>query len=149
MAQTTTAASARAATAWLDSSAGGSLANISGSTTSIEPDFGLTLGEYRVFQDRYPHQLDGGRSASITLNVVYSTTASEGWAILRDWYQATNPGARTLDWYAPDATAGSDHFSCEVRIESLRHTLAAGDGSPIIVTARLVPDGTISRSVVT
>jgi len=149
MAQTTSAVNSCAAVVKLDR-LDGTLTDISGSAASITPAFGLTLGEYRVYADRSAHQLDGGRTAGVTLNVLYSTAADEGWDILRRWYFATNPGARTLHWYTPDETkVGGDHFSCEMRIADLKWRVDASRGGAIVATATLVPDGAVSWAVIT
>jgi hypothetical protein len=149
MAQTTTAVNSCAAVVKLDR-LDGTLTNISGSAASVTPAFGLTLGEYRGYADRWPDQLDGGRTAGVTLSVLYSTATDEGWDILRRWYFATNPGARSFHWYTPDeTTAGGDHFSCEMRITDLKWQVDASRGGAIAATATLVPDGAVSWEVVT
>lgn len=146
MAQTTTAISSCAVEVWLDNTAGGVLTNISGSSTEIVPRFTQTLGDYHPRASDWPSRLDGGKDAGIRLNVVYSTTAAEGWDILKDWWFTAPPGARTLTWYAPDKTAGADMFSGEWRIRDLRWTHGAGSAGPVVVTADLVPDGEVTQS---
>lgn len=145
MAQTTTAQAACRADVWLDN-AGGTLTDISGSTTTVDPDFTQTLGDYHPRASAWPSRLDGGKDAGVRLNVLYTSTADEGWDILKDWWFAANPGARTMTWYAPSKTAGADVFSGEFRIRGLRWTHGAGDPAPLVVTADLVPDGAISQS---
>ena len=123
MAQTTTAIDSCAVEVWLDDDATpGVLQNISGSSTEIVPRFTQTLGDYHPRASDWPSRLDGGKDAGVRLNVVYSTADDEGWDLLKDWWFAASPGARTLTWYAPDKTAGADMFSGEWRIRDLRWT---------------------------
>lgn len=146
MAITTTARNACDASVWLDT-AGGTLTDISGSSANIAPSFDLQVGEYRVFQDRWPKRIDCGKDASITLNVWYSTTADEGFDILIDWFFTTSPGARTFSWYQPSKNVGSDYFTGEFRLDDLSWTNDPSDPNPVMVTATLLPDGTVSHSV--
>jgi len=147
MAQTTTALGPCEVEVWLDN-VGGTLTAINGSTTTIDPRFTLTQGDYHPRASDWPNRLDGGKDAGVRLNVLYSTTADEGWDILKDWWFAASPGARTLTWYAPANEVGADKFSGEFRIRDLRWTHSASPAGPIVVTADLVPDGEVSQSTV-
>lgn len=145
MAQTTTAASAIGVSVWLDN-AGGTPTDISGSAASLRPSLELEQGMYRARASAWPKHLDGGKNASVTINVVFSTTADEGWDILKDWFHASSPGARTLTWYEPSKTAGADCYSGEFRLERMSWDDSAGAGGPVVATADLVPDGAVSHS---
>ena len=146
MAQTTTAQAGCRAEVWLDNS-GGTLTNISGSSTQVDPHFTHALGTYRARNDGgWPKRLDAGKDSDVRLNVLYTSTADEGWDILREWWFASAPGARTLTWYAPSKTAGADVFSGEFRIRDLRWTHSSRDAGPLVVTADLVADGEVTES---
>ena len=147
MTQTTTAIDSCAVEVWLDT-VGGVLTNISGSSTEIVPHFTQTLGDYHPRASNWPSRLDGGKDAGVRLNVVYSTTDAEGWDILKDWWFAASPGARTLTWYAPSNEVGADKFSGEFRIRDLRWTHSASPAGPVVVTADLVPDGAVAQTTV-
>jgi len=142
--QATTAISACNAIVVLDN-AGGTPTDISGSTNRIKSSIGQDLGRYHVHGSDWPKRLDGERDGSFTLTVLYTTAANEGFEVLRDWIFAANPGARSIRIDTPNSSAGSDRYTAEVRIEDLRWTLAADKGGPVMVTARLMPDGEISH----
>jgi hypothetical protein len=122
--------------------------NISGSTNRIAPNFGHDIGSYRVHGSDWPKRLDGGKDASLTLTVLYTTAADEGFDLLKQWYFATSSGARTLRVDIPDDQIGSDRYSGEVRLDDLHWTVSAEDAAPILVTARLLPDGEISWATI-
>jgi len=101
-----------------------------------------------VFGDKWPGRLECGKDASFTFNVVYSTTATEAWGLLRAWFFAASPGARSMDLSVPDATAGSDRFAGEVRLNGFNFTSDPSDPKAIMVTFSVVPDGEITRSTI-
>ena len=148
MAQTSTQVSACDVVVCLDDS-GGTPRDISGSTNRIDMDFAHTLGDYRAYGSKWPVRLDAGKDANFTLVVLYTTANNEGLDILNQWYHAASPGARTLRVDIPDSTVGSDRYSGEVRLDDLKWTVSAREGGPILVTARLVPDGEISWTTIT
>lgn len=145
MAITTAAVNACDASVWLDDV--NSIArDISGSSNNVDISFDHNLGEYFAFQEVWPKRLECGKDATFTLSVIYSETANEGWDVLKDWYFATAPGARTFDIYIPDKNVGSDKFEFDARLESLGWTVDRSEPSAIIVTAVLRPDGEVTHT---
>jgi hypothetical protein len=147
MAQTTTAIDACNAVVFLDN-VGGTPTDISGSTNRVKTSLGQDLGRYHAHGGDWPNRLDGEKDGSFVLTVLYTTAAGEAFEILRDWYFASSPGARTIRIDAPDSSVGSDRYSGEVRLEDLRWSLAADVGGPVMVTARLMPDGEITHATI-
>ncbi|RPI52772.1 MAG: hypothetical protein EHM56_08015 [Chloroflexi bacterium] len=145
MTQTVTAINAIDAAIWLDK-AGGTPTDISGSSNSVSIPLTQQLGPFRNFGSRWPKRLEGGKDGAFRLVITYSTAADEALDILRDWFFATEPGARTIKVYVPDKNVGSDVYSAEVRIESLDIPLDSGKAEPITVTANLLPDGAITHA---
>lgn len=143
MATTTTAVNACDAAIWLDN-ASATATDISGSTNSVAMNFDHQIGEYRVFQDKWPQRLECGKDASFTLNVVYDSTATTAFGLLRDWFFATTPGLRTLSVYIPDKEAGSDYYYGEMRIANLNWTADPSEPGAIAVTAELLPSGEVT-----
>jgi len=107
MAQTSTQVSACNAVVRLDDSSG-TLRNISGSTNRVVLDFDHELGDYRAYGSPWPKVLDAGKNATFALTVLYTTTNNEGLDILKQWYHAASPGARTFWVEIPDSSIGSD-----------------------------------------
>jgi len=140
MAQTTSAKNALDCQVKL-ANASAVLKDISGSAASIEPTLAHELGMARTGDSKWPLRLDGGKDATFTLNVVYSTGGDEGLALLRDWWFADPPGSRSIEIYVPDENAGSDLYYGKVRIGNLSFPLDYSDPNPIAVTAELAVDG--------
>lgn len=146
MAKTTTAVNACNAAMALDSAAGAAT-SITGSSNKVSIALTQELGEYVVFQDKWKSRLECSKDVTYTLQVVYSTTADEGFDLLRDWFYTASPGARTLTVYIPDKNVGSDRYQGEVRLASLTWDTDRGEAGPILATAELVADGTQTHSM--
>lgn len=145
MATTSTSFNSCDASVWLDDS-GGTPRDISGSSNQLDVNLDHELGDFVVFQDKWPQRLECGKDATFTLRVVTSTTANEAWDVLKDWYFATAPGDRTFTFYMPNKNVGSDKFECQARIENLTWTIDRSEPSAILVTATLRPDGAVTHS---
>ena len=146
MALTTTHRNACDVAVWLDNAAG-VLKDISGSSNSVTLALSQNIGETRVFGSRWVMRKVCGKDCKITLVIVYSTAADEGADILQNWYNATDPGARTLKVYFPNKNVGSDVYSGEFMLESYEFPATAGEGAPMLVTANLLIDGEMTYSV--
>lgn len=146
MAQTSTAVNACDVDIWLDK-VGGTETDISGSSNAISMNFDHDVKPFRTFGSVWPKRQECGKDASFTLTVVYSPTADEGLDILKDWFFAASPGARTLQVYIPTKNVGNDYYSAEVRIQSLSWSMSPDEAGPIMVQAVLVPDGEVTVSI--
>ncbi len=121
--------------------------DVSGSTNSLTPNYTQTTGPFYTFDSRWPGRVDNTKDATFTLNIVFSTGTNEAWYILKNWFFATAPGARSLRFYHPDKNVGSDAFIQSVRINSLNWAPEAGAEGPIMVTAECSVDGDVTQSV--
>ena len=148
MAETTTAVSACNASIWLDDDAG-DLTDISGSSNEVEMSFEQNVGDFVVFGGKWPVRQECGKDATFSVNVVYSTAADEAFDIIKTWFFATNPGARTFAVYIPDKNVGSDYYHGEVRISSFSWTTSRGEAGPIMVSLDLLPDGEFQHDTAT
>ncbi len=148
MATTSTSVNACDADIRLDN-ASGTPVDISGSTNSVVLNFDRQIGEFRVFQDKWPVRLACGKDAAFTLNVVYdSSAATSAFGLLRDWFFAATPGVRTLGVYIPDKEAGSDYYYGEFHLQNLNWTADPSEPSAIAVTAELLPTGEVTLDTV-
>jgi hypothetical protein len=147
MTTTTTAANACNAVIWLDSSAGAPT-NIQGSSTKVTMGLKNDLGEYKVFADRWKYREQCGADWSVTLEVVYSTTASEGFTLLKDWFFSGSATTRSVRIQMPDGSTGSDQYDGEMLLETLDWDMAADEAGPVIVTAGLLPNGALTHNVI-
>lgn len=146
MAQTSTGITACNASLWLDN-ASGTLTDISGSTNKVSVDFSLETGKKYTLGSSWPKRFQCGKDATIAVDVIYTTAASEAWSILKAWYFAATPGARSFKLYLPNKNVGSDVFSGEVVMEDPPNFDAeAGSGDPIMISFVLAPDGEITHS---
>lgn len=140
MAATSTARNACNAAIWFDNAAG-TATDISGSMNMVTIDLQRTLGEYTVFGACITYRLQCGRDATFTLNIHYSTSATEAERLLAVWATDTSCTStpRTLSIYLPDKNVGSEHWSCEVLLESFNIVADHGNAGPMTVTAVLKP----------
>lgn len=145
MAQTTTHVNACDVSVWLDNS-GGTLTDISGSSNSLTMDGSLEVGELRTFQSKWPVRTECGKDMEIGLTVIYSTASDEAMDILKNWFFASSPGARSFAAYIPTKNVGSDHFSGEVRLGSFSFSADPTEPGPIAVSVTLLPDGEFSHT---
>ena len=146
MAQTTTHVNACDASVWLDN-AGGTLTDISGSSNSLTLSGSIEVGELRTFQAKWPVRTECGKDMEINMVLIYSTAADEAFDILKNWFYAATPGARSFAAYIPTKNVGSDHYSGEVRLSNFDFTAAPTDPGPIAVNITLLPDGEFSHTV--
>lgn len=144
--RTTTAVNACDCGLWLDNAAGTPV-DIGGSSNQVRTNLDHEIGKFSVFANEWPGRLECGKDATLTLQIIYSTTTDEGWDVLKTWYFSTPPGSRTLSLYIPDKNVGSDKFSGEMKLSALNWTASRGEPGPILVTATLLPDGDFEHTV--
>lgn len=148
MPATSTAVNAGSVQVWIDD-ANGTPVDVSGSANRVRMEVTQEVERYRVFGEGWARRLAGGRDGALTLDVVYSTAADEGLALLRGWYfGAASRTPRTVRLLMPDGGAGSDAFSGEFVLARLNLPLDAAQADPVTVTAELLPHGAISHSAV-
>lgn len=147
MVQTTTQINACDAVLKLDGPAS-TLVDISGSSNAVDMELTNEIGEARTFGNKYMLRMECGKDASITLKVIYSTSATEAMAILKAWY-FTVFGRKTFTIAIPNASPGSDLYTFEVYLESLSWTSDPAEAGPTIVEASLKPSGTFTLATIT
>lgn len=110
-----------------------------------------TASPYWTINTRGSKAMDGGYSATITLNVEVDPDASSLYSILMDWLLDDAPGARQFEGYSPDEDPGATKFACNVRIRSGSPAmqLTGGSGDVQQATFTLVNDGDVTHSTVT
>lgn len=149
MAQTTTHVNACDVSVWLDNLAG-TLTDISGSSNGVSMQFSIETGMLRTFQAKWPVRTECGKDAEITLKAVYSTAADEAYDILKNWFFASTPGARSFSCYIPNKNVGSDHYYGEVRLGGgFGFDADPTEPGPIAVEVTLLPDGEFYHTVAT
>jgi hypothetical protein len=121
--------------------AANTLVDISGTGNEANIDLDQELGEYKVFGNAYKYRIACARDGSIELTVFYSTSAADGFALLKDWYFNSPGTARTVK-----ITVGSDEYSGEMMLEKLTFPLKADEAKPIAVKASLKAHGAIMHT---
>jgi hypothetical protein len=149
MAQTSTAITACDVGFWLDNAAG-ALTDVGGSTNKVTVNLNKeTLGMLRTFGSRFPTRYECGKDTIIDFNVVYSTSATEAFQILKNWWNEDDPGARTVKVYMPKKNVGADVYSGEFRLQNLPLPSEAGSSSPVMVSGQLLITGALTISTAT
>jgi len=147
MADTSTARNACDAAIWLDNAAGTPV-DITGSSNKADIALDYKLGEYTVFGGCCTYRLECGQDATITINALYTTAASEARETLNLWAtQGCDKNSRTLSIYLPDKNVGSEKWSGEFRLESLSIAADHDDAGPMPITAVLKPHGCVSYTI--
>ncbi|MBK8023518.1 MAG: hypothetical protein IPK19_19315 [Chloroflexi bacterium] len=133
---------------WIDDAAG-SPVDVSGSANRVRMEFTQEVERYRVFGEGWVRRLAAGKDGALTLDVVYSTAADEGLALLRGWFfGAASRTPRTVRVQVPNGSAGSDRYAGEFLLARLALPLDAAQAEPVTVTAELLPHGPVSHSTV-
>lgn len=147
MSTTTTATNACSAVVSIDNAAG-VLTNVSGSGVQASMTLKTELGDYKVFGDQWRYRLACAQDSEISLDVLYTTTADEGFDILRDWWfdNTKYKVARTVRIDMPDSSTGSDRYTAEMLLEQLNWDMPAGEPGPVVVTAALKPNGKMDHT---
>lgn len=120
--------------------------DISGSLNKAEIKFKNDLGEFGVFGDSATYRTERLVDAEVELTIVFSTTANEGFDILKRW-QALR-GRRQLIVDVPVSSTGADRYTGNFRYSDLNIPLNAEESKPIMVTANLKADGPVTRSTI-
>lgn len=148
MTQTTSQVNSCDSTLKLDDE-GGNLQDISGSSNAVTIERLQKVGDgLRTFGNDFSVRAACGRDANITLRAVYSQADSEATFLLNDWYHNHPKTLRTFIADIPDSLPGSDRYTFEVLLESLRFDDESGNPDPILIEAAFKPSGTFTWSVV-
>lgn len=127
---------------------GGVLTDISGSSNSVTLSPDVLVGEAGTFGDKWAVRLTCGLDLPITIVVLYTTAANEGWDILKEWFFTYFGAARSVRIRTPDATAGSDSIAGEFILDDMSWTGEARQGDPVLITANLLPSGEITLAAI-
>lgn len=144
---TSTAINGCDAVIYLDN-ASGVATDISGMANEFNMELNKDLGDFKVFGNAWRFRLECGKDASVDLSVVYSRDVDGGLDILRDWF-FNGSGARTLEINLPRESIGGDKYQLEAMLESLSIPVASDEAGPIMVSAKLKPNGPVLYSVIT
>jgi len=94
---------------WLDNQAG-ALADIGGSSNSVEIDLKQEIGDYRAFGTPWKGRIQCGRDASIKLKIMATKAQAEAMRIALDWFfvksQNTLKPSRLIHLIAIPAATG-------------------------------------------
>ena len=148
MSQTTTKINACDLSLWLDNAAGTPV-DISGSSNKVGMTFSLETGEMATFQTHWKVRTQCLKDVAIACRAVYSTASDEALDILKNWFFAATPGARTFSAYLPDKNVGSDHYYGEVVLDGFNFDGDVTSPNPIAVEFNLLPDGEFSWTTAT
>lgn len=147
MAETSTAINACDVTVYLDNSSGVPV-DISGSANRVEPQFSAQMGEYQVFGGDWIKRLSCKRDAQLTLQIVFSTAANEGWKLLKDWWENHHTTPRTLRFMAPTEEIGADDFQGEFLISTMNVPFDGTQATPVLVALTLMQTGGLTIGTV-
>jgi len=143
MPQTTTARNACDVQVYLADETG-VLHDISGSASSLEPEFSQGIGEYQVFGTDWMQRMACTRDAKATLNIVYSMAADEGLDLLRRWFFDYPGTTRRLRFDVPSSAVGNHRYEGNFLLETWSPPLDPTEAGPIAVSMDLVQTGGVT-----
>lgn len=146
MTVSTTASNACNAVIFLDNAVG-ALTDIQGSSVKLSPEFKNVTGQWEPFGAGWKYVLECGREWKVTIDVVNSTTATEAWPLVRDWWFGAR-GARSIRWQNPDGAAGSDQFDGECKLDTLTTDMESGKAEPTMWSVSLLGHGPLIHNII-
>ena len=147
MAQTTTAVNACDVVIKIDNSAG-TLTDISGSSNQCSMSISRNVAEVYTFDGDWAIKKSCKSAVTISIQVLYSTTADEGRDLLEDWIFDSPTTSKTVRIDVPDSSVGGVRYQGEFVIESYDIPLSAEDAGVIICSASLSNDGAVTRDAI-
>lgn len=145
MAVTTTAINACDVQIYMED-AGGNMVDVSGSSNNVNMDFSNEVGMFKPFGSKWPIRLECGKDASFSVDFVYTTTVSEGYQLLKEWYKGG--GKRKFIVDMPDSNPGGDRYEGDFILENFPVAADSTSADPIMVSASLVPTGEVIISTI-
>lgn len=142
MAQTTTSESACNVVIAIDDD-GGVLTDASGSTNQVDMEFTVNDGSTTTFDGDFEITKVCGKSATMSLTIVYSTTADEAWDLVKGWYHEYDGASRSVRIDIPNSDAGNDRYLGEWTLLNYSLPLSSSEAGPIVVSANLKNDGEV------
>jgi hypothetical protein len=127
----------------------GNLQDVTGSSSGVDQEFIQNVGDgLRTFGTDFKVRAACGRDGTVTWRAVYSQADSEALYMLNDWYFNHPKTVRTFRVSIPDKLPGSDQYTFEMLLASLRIPDESGNPDPILVEASLIPTGIFGWSVI-
>lgn len=129
---------------------GGTPVDISGNANTLSITGTRQNSEYYNFASDNANVIEGGKSQTVTLQVIVSDTQDEAYDLLADWWESAGGGERTVTIQYPDATAGSYQLVGEAVLTSFNYgDFEAGSAEPMMIEATMMISGGITRTVIT
>lgn len=129
---------------------GGTPVDVSGNANTLSITGTRQNSEYYNFASDDANVIEGGRSHTVTLQIIVSDVQDEGYDLLADWWETAGGGERTLTIQYPDATASSYQLVGEAVLTAFNYgDFEAGSAEPMMVEATMMISGGITRTVIT
>jgi hypothetical protein len=148
MVTTTTAFTACDAVIELDNGAG-TLTDISGSSNSVDVNFDNQIGEFRVFGTQWMSRVQCGKDATISIKGIATTATDEIRDIIENWFFTDSNTSRTFNLSMPGNSVGDILYACEVVLSSWKFSGDSSSADPVMYDIELLPNGAVTRSVIT
>lgn len=104
-----------------------------------------SIGKHFVLSSDWQKITEGGKSIAITLKTEIDTSAAHIYKYMYDWLM-TGSGARTFDFYAPDASTGSLYLNGEFYLQQPDNLMMVegGKGDAQVASWTLESHGTVT-----
>ncbi len=147
MAQTTNAVNACNVVLTVDDSTGTPV-DISGSANNASLDFTVQSSETFTFDGDWAIKKSCKKSASLSINVLYTLNDAEGSNIMEDWFHNSSGISRTVQIEVPSSAGGGFSYSGEWTIEGYGLPVTADDAAVIMMGFSLSNDGAVTRAAI-
>lgn len=117
--------------------------DVSGSANMASVRATKNVGTYwKAYQD-HPTRYVLYEDATVDLTVLYSSSTSDAFGILREWadQSVTDSAARTVNVRMIESGTYQHNFYGEMILTSFEFTLTAGEGGPVLVSVSLQSSG--------
>ena len=126
------------------------LKDISGSAASANMDFTQDAETYTVFGSPGTQRMVCRSDSTLSMSVVYSTAADEGYDIVKQWWfnAAYRKLPRNVRIMVPDDSIGADDYQGSFYLTNLTIPLNSEQAGPIMVAVELAVNGEVTLSTV-
>lgn len=117
--------------------------DVSGSTNSVTVNVSKGVGTYWKANQNYPTRYVLNEDMAIDLVVLYSSSTSDAFGLLREWadQNVADSDARTVNVRMIESGTYQHNYYGEFILTSFEFSITAGEGGPVMVSASFENSG--------
>lgn len=126
---------------------GGTLQDVSGSSSTLDANFDNDIGEFRVFGSEWKNRIQCGKDASFKLKGIATSGANEIRDLIENWF-FSGSGLRSFQFSSPGGNSGDIVYAAEVVLKTFKFSGDASSADPVMYDIELAPSGPVTRTVI-